>query len=228
MQGWLDPIGPEPAGTYWIRRGIIAAVLVALLAVATWSWTLPSDKDVTIALGQSPSPSASAPASPGPTTPAPTAIETSPTSSEANPSAPASEPSPSVPETPPAPVVCRPQSLTLEMTGPAEASNGTPVAFTVAVVTSQAACVLDLAAVDANVVVTSGSDRIWGASDCPDWKPAGTLELAQGQGAGFEVSWPVQRSNGCELSPARLGAGTYVATVTVGSARARHVMQVLP
>ena len=36
MKGWRDPVGPEPAQTYWIRRGVVGALIIALIVMVTW------------------------------------------------------------------------------------------------------------------------------------------------------------------------------------------------
>ena len=39
-RGFREPIGPEPARTYWIRRGLV--VLIAVLVIALIVWLLSS------------------------------------------------------------------------------------------------------------------------------------------------------------------------------------------
>ena len=39
-RGFREPIGPEPARTYWIRRGLV--VLIAVLVIALIAWLLSS------------------------------------------------------------------------------------------------------------------------------------------------------------------------------------------
>lgn len=232
MQGWLDPIGPEPVRTYWVRRGIVLVLLVALVATVVWLFIrsratdnqAASTKSVTASGQHSPGGTASAtPSADQAGQPTPPAVETT------SPSAPAGSTSaePGTP-TPEAPTPCRSQGLSMRVEGANPVSAGHPTTFKVVVSTAQVPCVLNLADPQAVMVVTSGSDRIWASSDCPAWQLAGTLELVQAQEASFEVGWPVRRSNGCELVDTTLGSGTYVATATIGSASARHVMQLQP
>ena len=94
--------------------------------------------------------------------------------------------------------------------------------------TNQAECVLDLTDPQATVVVNSGNDRIWSTADCPEWQPAETYQLVEGEEVRYDLEWPVRRSAGCELREDVLGAGTYVATASIGSVTGRHVMQLQP
>ena len=68
-------------------------------------------------------------------------------------------------------------------------------------------------------------DRRLSSGGGAEWHPSGNLDLAAGQEGGFDVSWPIKRADGCELSDETLGAGTYVATASIGQSSARFVMQ---
>lgn len=41
MQGWLEPIGPEEPRVYWMRRAIVLAVAVAVIAGIIWLFGRP-------------------------------------------------------------------------------------------------------------------------------------------------------------------------------------------
>lgn len=223
MKGWRDPVGPEEPRTYWLRRGVILVLIVALVTVGGWLVTRNRDANLVAQAQQSSAPSTSASTTPA----APAEPSTTPQLS-ATPSA-SAEAGMTASATPtPTPVACIARQLTLRVEGPAEVNGPDPVAFKVVVATAQAQCVLDLGVTAATLVVTSGNDRIWATSDCPDWQPVGTFSMVAGQEASYEVGWPVRRSSGCELRDTTLGAGTYVATAAIGSASARHVMQLQP
>ncbi len=231
MKGWRDPVGPEPAQTYWIRRGVVGALIIALIVMVMWLATRTGGDGGTATSGPA---SSGTPASIHSAEPSPElSAEASPSASAA-PSAtasPTASPGPEASPTPteaPTPVACQPKQLTLRIAGPDAVTGPDPVAFNVTVSTSQAACVLDLASAQAELVITSGSDRIWASSSCPAWQLAGTFEMKQGAEVSYEVGWPVGRANGCELSGTTLGAGTYVATASIGTASARHVMTLRP
>lgn len=209
MQGWLDPKGPEPTATYWVRRLVVLAALVAVVVtIAFLVW--PNDRAMV----------AEAPSSPEP-------------SPVVSPASPALEPPPSpvatqspVPETEIPPPNCDVQALGVEVDGPnpvgVDAANAD---FVITVNTSQAICVLDLASQPVTLIMVSGADRIWASSDCPDWQPTQSLTLTSGEPAQIGIGWPVRRSSGCELVDTQLGAGTYVATATIGQQSGRFVTQ---
>lgn len=235
MKGWLDPVGPESAQTYWIRRGAVGAVIVVLIVAVWWLATRAGGDGGAATSGLAVSGTTAASDSPVPLAEAsgqPAASDDVAASAsvglESDPSAsPEPEASPTPTETP-ATAACQPRLLTLQIAGPETVTGPDPVAFTVTASTSQANCILDLATAQAEVVVTSGSDRIWASSSCPAWQLTGTFEMKQGAEVSYEVGWPVRRGSDCELSDATLGAGTYVATANIGTASARHVMTLRP
>lgn len=208
MRGWLKPVGPEPAVVYWIRRGVLVLLLIgAIVAIGS--------------MVSQPRQPSSAPVTPS-QTPTPEPSQTSAQVSSLAPITASPEPTP---EPPAEPVMCRPAALTLAIDGTSPVNVNGPTTFTVSVTSTEPDCLLDLAANQTSVVVTSGSDRIWSTADCADWQPTGTLHLLLGAPANFEVGWPVKRSAECSLVDTVLGAGTYVATVNVGTTSSRFVMQ---
>ncbi len=229
MQGWLEPIGPEEPRVYWMRRAIVLAVAVAVIAGIIWLFGRPRSVTGT-PVSPSPSVSASASRTPSPSPSTPTATPTPAPETVA--SVPASEPTAEQPTeaAPPAgepsPAGCQPAKLTLRVEGTTPLSRAEPEAgFHVVVSTTEQSCQLDLAASAAALAITSGTDEIWSTNDCAEWHPSGNLDLAAGQEGGFDVSWPIKRADGCELSDETLGAGTYVATASIGQSSARFVMQ---
>ncbi|GAA2182969.1 hypothetical protein GCM10009785_24480 [Brooklawnia cerclae] len=230
MQGWLDPIGPLPASAYWTRR-VLVGVLVVALAVLVGVGVSRLRGDRAVVGTPTTSNSVSADASVPVTAVDETAVSESepvpPASEETTPQEPAAAES-EAESTPAEPVVaaCEPAALTVRVDGQSPVRSGEPVALSVVLTTSEEHCTVDLAATDAQLVVASGADHIWATGDCPDWHPQGTLDVLKDQEVPFEVTWPVQRASGCELASTALGAGTYVATASVGSASGRFVMQV--
>lgn len=236
MQGWLEPIGPEEPRVYWIRRGIVLVVLLAVVAGVVWSFGRPkavtaTPAPVTPSAASTPSPSTVSPS------PTPTPSESPSKTAEPSPSAEPSESSAAEPveenaSVEPTPTEssssgCPPRSLRLRVEGPATVSQDDASAdFHIVVTTTEQSCELDLADSSAALAITSGSDQIWRTSDCPEWHPSGVLELVADEESGFDVSWPVKRARGCELTDEVLGVGTYVATASVGQVSGRLVMQV--
>lgn len=212
MQGSLDPKGPEPTATYWVRRLVVLAALVAVVAtIALLVW--PKNRAVVAEAPSSPTPSSVvSPASPAPE-PSPTPVATQ---------------SP-VPRTEIPPPDCDVQALDVEVDGPNPVGvDAASADFVITLATSQAICVLDLADQPVTLIVVSGSDRIWSSSDCPDGQPTESLTLTSGEPAQIGIGWPLRRSSGCELVDTQLGAGTYVATATIGQQSARFVTQLTP
>lgn len=233
LKGLRDPVGPESAPTYWIRRAVLAGACVLVLVLIVWlvasvlgggssskqadavpspvftpdpSWT-DTGWATPIASPSSGSPSASGSASPS----------GSPSASASSPSA---TPSGSTPGSPsPSPTAaCDSSSLTAVVKGDARTiAVGGAASFHVTVTNDTgSACTWDLSKVKVDLTVTSGSDRIWSTSDCPAWAPKGTHQLAAGKAWTADVKWPGRRSNGCKLVDEDLGRGTYVATASVG------------
>lgn len=239
MQGWLKPIGPEDPRIYWIRRAVVLVVIFAVIAAIVWLAVRP--RSVTATPVES-SPSNSATASPDAETPQPSPSESPSEASDGEPT-PGAETTEATEaesadsagadssETPDAaeqaPAACQPKNLSLRVEGnEALAQSETSSAFHVAVATTEESCRLDLGAAGTALAITSGADAIWSTADCDQWQPSDVLELTAGAESGFDVSWPVRRSNGCEITESVLGVGTYVATATIEQASARFVMQI--
>lgn len=239
MKGWLDPVGQEPASTYWIRRGVVGVIIIAVVVTISLLATRPNTgrQMATTAVAATPSASASTSATAAPTRPSQSASESAdPTAAAEDASVePETGPTPSedaeaeqTPTEPAEPAACLSRQLSLRIEGPDTVSVSEPVALTMVASTSQAECILELAEAPATVVISSGNDRIWSTADCPDWQPAETFQLTEGEQVSYTVEWPVRRAAGCELREDVLGAGTYVATAGIGSASGRHVMQLQP
>lgn len=238
MQGWLDPIGPEAPSVYWTRRGVVLAVLLAVVVGIGWLAGRPgaitaTPSPSTPSVSSSPTSSVSTTPSATPSTPSPSeqpSASVSPGEQSVQPSVePSAEQSataePTATESVPA--GCQPTNLKLRVDGPDSVSQlDTTANFRVVVSTTEQGCQLDLGAAAAALAITSGNDEVWETENCADWHPAGVLDLVSGEESGFDVNWPVKRSHGCELSDEVLGVGTYVATASIGQASARLVMQV--
>lgn len=190
------PVGPEPAPTYWQRRAVLAvAVLLVLLflrAVLTGSDPAATD---TVA-SASPSPAAS-----------PTALPSATVS-------PGATPSPSAAGT-----ACSPAALTV--TVKAERADypvgGRPVLVLSVTNTGVLPCTRDLGQGAVELLVVSGSDRIWSSDDCAPGGPAKPVVLAPQEDSVTRLTWAGTRSRpGCEGSKDRAQAGTYRVNARVG------------
>lgn len=118
-----------------------------------------------------------------------------------------------------APVDCAASDLSVTVT-PARTDfgPGVPATFAVTIAnTSARACTVDGGAAARQVLVTSGSDRIWSSTDCPDPNAQSRLLLLDaGARDASELTW--DRTRSAEGCPADLPAprpGTYRITATV-------------
>ena len=173
----MHPVGPEGARVYWIRRLIMIAVAIGLIALL-WAF---------LARGKS--------------SPGHQAGLTSPSSTTATPSGGAS---------------CVAGSLQVTLTASAQAyAAGEMPSFTLAAVnTGKTACTLTMSDASRQLVITSGSDRIWSSADCPAMAPPATplLLLTAGDKGTATIAWDRTRSaQGCPAGLAAPRSGTYKA-----------------
>jgi hypothetical protein len=204
------PLGPEPAETYWRRRALVAAALLAVLALLVWTvGSLGGDGDEPDRLATDPSPSAAAPdPSPSPVSAAPTPDP----SATATPSA-----------TPSAEVACEDAALDLATVADKESYGvGERPRLELRVTNTGAApCSLDLGQAAVELIVVSGSDRIWSSDDCDPGGEAEVVPLAPGEPVSRRVTWGGKRSlPGCEGPKAQAQPGTYRVTGRVGEREA--------
>lgn len=188
-----------PARVYWVRRLVVLG-LPLLLVVLLVVWLAGRGGEGTPAAATSPSPTPTGAAAPA-----------------ADGSAPPQTPDGSVPP-------CGPAQLALAITPGAESFDGdVEPTFTVSVTNAgDEPCLVDVDERSREVVVTSGSDRVWSSRDCQPAEVEGlTLLLAGGQVDERAVTWPrVRSAEGCPDDLPEPGEGTYSATFTVGGATA--------
>lgn len=191
MSNVMHPAGPEGARVYWIRRLIVIAVAIGLIALL-WAFFARDGKS----------------SSSGQRTVAPTSSTTSAPAGVGN---------------------CAAASLQLTLTASAQAyaAGQTPSFTLTATNTSKAACTLTMSDPSRQVVITSGSDRVWSSADCPATAPpASPLVLV---GAGVNVSatltWDRSRSaQGCAAGLATPRSGTYKAAASLLGANSDAVI----
>jgi len=183
----MHPVGPEGARVYWIRRLIVTAVVIGLVALV---WALFTQ--------------GATPASPAGFLSAP---KTSPTvTSPAGNSA------------------CTGASLHVTLSASAQtyAASQTPSFTLTATNTSKTACTLTMGDASRQLVITSGTDRVWSSADCPATAPAKTplLLLGAGQKSDATIAWNRTRSaEGCPAGLATPRSGTYKAAASLLGAK---------
>ncbi len=201
----MHPVGPLPAATYWRRRGLLLLTLLVLLLVAR-----------SCASGGSPSPAA------GRSTPRPTPTPTVATPSSPAPTRAAVSPAPAKTTAPAAVGLCPDAALSLTTSTDSDtyALGATPKITMVVKNTSAAPCRRDLGAGVVELLVTSGSDRIWSSDDCSPSKASALTTLAPGATQAIVKTWPGVRSRpGCQGAKETAKAGTYRVAGRVGALR---------
>lgn len=211
MGSFLHPVGPQPTGVYWVRRGVLIAAVLVVVTVVGVVFNQPGTSQTAAPVSASPVASSSPSV----------LVSQSPTASASA--------SPSASPSPTGPLACDSTNTELGLSGYQRVKADSKQPFKLSVTNSgDATCVLDLKASNFVLTITSGSDRIWSTDDCTKWVPSKKTKLAAGKAHEFTITWTVKRSSaGCKLAKATLGAGTYVAEAAFDKdATARQVFQV--
>ncbi len=212
-----------PRRVYWFRRGVVLVAVGLVIALIVWLSSLPSNPR---SAGTSVKPPLAPPSSGTPSvldSTQATALPGPDTSTASTPAAPSSA-TPSAASL--AVADCDPGILTLSVSGPGVIKAGATGQFTVTVTNSGlSACLFTFDSRFAFTIV-SGTDRIWSTSDCAQWAPTGSQQLAVGAAATWQTTWDRHRSEPtCKVVQTTLGAGTYVANAFYsGSATAQRVV----
>ncbi len=189
-----------PARVYWVRRFVVLGLpLIAVVLLVVWLTGRGGEEPTA---GASPSTAAEAPGDAA-------AGEESAEGADADGAGPAA---------------CAPGQLALAITPGAETFPGdVEPTFTVSITNAgDEPCLVDADERSREVVVTSGSDRVWSSRDCqPAEAEPLTLLLAGGQVDERPFTWPrVRSAEGCPDDLPDPGEGTYSATFSVGGATA--------
>ena len=194
------PVGPEPAPTYWQRRAFLA-VAVLLMMLLLWLFL----RAVLTSSGGGQERVATSGASP-----------TSNASSSARPSG-SPQPSASPGSTP-----CDPPALTATATTERNdyPVGGRPVLVLTVTNTGTTPCTRDLGQGAVELMVVSGSDRIWSSDDCAPGGPVKSVVLAPQEESVTRLTWAGRRSQpGCAGDKAATQAGTYRVNARLGDLR---------
>jgi hypothetical protein len=192
MDGLRNPIGEEPPEVYWKRR-LVAAIALVLVIVVIWvliaAATGGDDGDSTPGSNAEPASSISA-----------SADATDSTDSSVR--------------------ACGESDLTITTTAnPATVPEGALPAFDVSLAQDgSSACLLDTDADGTELLITSGTDRMFSSLDCPDDGTIASTQLVLEPGAteDLSVTWNRQRTlPECATETAEPGAGTYKAALTI-------------
>ncbi len=182
-----------PALVYWVRRFVVLGIPLIVIAVVVWFF-----------VGRD---SGEDPAAQGGTSSAPVEPEPSETPTDTD----------GVGD-------CAPAALALAMTADATSfAPGVSATFTVSITNTGAeACLVDAGEVQREIVITSGSDRVWSNRDCiAPGTETRTLLLAGGQTDTTPFAWNrIRSAEGCPSGLPTPGAGTYSAQLNLAGVSA--------
>lgn len=191
MSAVLHPVGPRGPRVYWVRRLVVIALVVVLVVGA-------------FLVAQALRGGAAGPSDGG--QPAVTDVPTDSAAEDV-----AAE----------GPAACAPTDLAVTLTTDAGSyAPGTPVVLTVAITNNAAtSCTVDAGEASREIVVTSGTDRIWSSFDCPTEPAERLLLLPSGARDEVAITWGRTRSAaGCPADQPAPRAGTYTAVASVAGA----------
>jgi hypothetical protein len=191
MDGLRNPVGDQPPQVYWKRRLVVVIGIVIVVIV------LGIIISKVVGGGDAATPEQTSEASTS-TSPEPETSGSADAISRA----------------------CGSTDLTITTTAnPSSVPEGALPVFDVGLEqTGSSACMLDTAADGTELLITSGEDRIYSSTDCPDDETiaATQLLLEPGSTESVSVTWNRQRSlPDCATETAEPGAGTYKAALTV-------------
>lgn len=181
-----------PARVYWVRRFVVLGIPLIVIAVVVWLFVGRGSDE-------------------DPTGQASTTTEV--------------EPEPSQTSTDTDGVTdCAPAVLALAMTADAASfPPGVGATFTVTITnTGEEPCLVDAGEAQREIVITSGSDRVWSNRDCiaPGTENR-TLLLAGGQTDATPFAWNrIRSAEGCPADLPVPGAGTYSAQLNLAGVSA--------
>ncbi len=252
MSTVLNPAGPEPAQTYWMRRLAVVGVAVVVLAVAgaliangTSSGSAvqgesppPLAAPATAASTPTGNPGAKAKPSAGPSSTSGRSTRPSSTTSAAAPgtaapsASPAAKPKPTVTPTPtpkPKPVACAPSALRPTLTGAQRRKPKQRSTFTLSLINgSGGTCTAVVNRDNFELVINSGSDQIWTTRHCARLVRTLSRTLEAEQAVEWKLTWNGLRSrNGCHSRPEIPRPGTYYATAQLTGAEPVRLLMML-
>lgn len=196
----MHPAGPQPPGVYWFRRALVLLVLLAFLLGVRWLLTgRPAGTPVASPTSSS-SPSTPAPSASRTPTPTPTSASASP--STASPTATGTQ------------ACTKAQIAVASFTDAASYPVGSTPHLRMRILNvSTTACTRDIGAAQNELVITSGTVRVWSSDDC---NPGGTpqvVTMAPGQSYSVSVTWLGRLSQkGCPTNQPMATKGTYKLT----------------
>ena len=241
MSSVLHPVGPEPPRTYWVRRILVLASVIAVVAVVAAFLTTRSDsvavsatpKPVVATEAPSPTPTAAS------TTPRPSASGASKASAaekaaaakkaaEAKAKAARSSAKPAKPAAVPVPA-CPGDQLRATLTGKTRLKAGKSNKFEISLINgSGQTCRVAVTGESFELKIYSGTDRIWSSDDCTKAVRTITKNVKAERAVAWTMTWDGRRSrDNCKRRPEIPRAGTYFATAQFNGAKPVQVRMIL-
>jgi hypothetical protein len=194
----LHPVGPKPAGTYWLRRFLVLGVVIAIVAVGVQLLRLINEPDP----GQTQTGAPTTPSAQPSATPStqPSAQTGTPTAGPTQTASPAS-----------ATAQCAPTELAVTVATDASSygTDGDPTVSLTVTNTSARACETNVGQNALEVKIGSGETAVWSSDVCYPGGESDFRLLEPGDGYTSSVVWRgVPAADGCPDEP-RVAAGTY-------------------
>jgi len=194
----MHPTGPQSPGVYWVRRALVVVVLLALLLGVRWLLTGRG--------GGTPT------ASP---TPSSTPSGASSSASSSHTATPSTSPTTSPKPTSTGPTACTKDQITVTASTDAASYpvGATPHLRMKIENTSTTACTRDIGASQNELVITSGSVRVWSSDDCSPGGGSQVVTMAPAQSYSVAVTWLGKLSKkDCPANQPSATKGTYKLT----------------
>lgn len=194
MSTVLHPVGDQSPGVYWVRRLVVLLVVLALLLGIRFL-LFRGDGTSTATPEPSTSPTSQPSSTPEPTTS----------------STPSEQPSPTATGVP----ACKDSQITVTAsTDAATYTVGSTPRLRMRIQnTSDTACRRDIGAAQNELLITSGSARVWSSDDCNPGGTAQVVTLKPEQSYSVSVTWLGRLSaKGCPADQPLAEAGTYKLT----------------
>ena len=209
MSSLLRPVGPQPARVYWVRRLLVAVVVVGLLAVVWAWWGGRSSGDEVVA---EPKPSDSAP---------PTSSGAASPTARADPSAaPSDSGSPASKECADSEI-----AVTVRTDRPTYTPEQNPNFAIIVTNTGTRSCERNVGQDALELAVqTAQGDAVWSSDDCSPGGDPDVRTLAPGEAVDEVVNWPRRTSEpGCPSPPGTAKPGQYQLIGRAGTASSTPV-----